>query len=115
MGDAFDVLYYQTSAGRVPFRDWLARMKNEAAFAAVKVRIDRLRRGLFGDCKPVGAGLLELRIDIGPGYRIYLARRGASAIVLCGGDKGTQDADIERAKRYWSDYEKRASPRSGAA
>ena len=64
--------------------------------------------GIFGDIKPVGEGVLELREDIGPGYHVYLARHGATLVILlCGGDKRTQDADIKRAKEYWSDWKRR--------
>jgi putative addiction module killer protein len=69
------------------------------------VRINRLRLGNFGDCKPVGDGVFELRMMFGPGYRVYFARQGESVVLLlCGGDKGTQDADIERAKKYWHEH-----------
>ena len=64
--------------------------------------------GNFGDCKPVGEGVNELRIDIGQGYRIYFGLRGTvMVILLCGGDKGSQDSDIERAKTFWTDWKRR--------
>lgn len=67
-----------------------------------------MKRGLFGDCEPVGDGVWELRIDTGPGYRVYYARAGKQVVLLlCGGDKRRQKADIKRAKDYWEDYEKR--------
>jgi putative addiction module killer protein len=66
--------------------------------------------GLFGDLKSVGDGVLELREDIGPGYRVYFGRNGAMLIILlCGGDKRIQEADIERAKEYWLDWKRRNS------
>jgi putative addiction module killer protein len=62
----------------------------------------------IGDSRPVGEGVMEARIDFGPGYRVYFARNGeALVILLCGGDKSTQDPDIRRAKEYWSDYRTR--------
>ena len=74
----------------------------------MRMRIRRLESGNFGDCKSVGAGVLELRVDVGPGYRLYCARRGVDLVVLlCGGDKRGQSADIERAKDYWSDWKRR--------
>jgi putative addiction module killer protein len=69
------------------------------AAARITQRIVRLRNGLFGDVEPIGKGLPELRIDYGPGYRVYFAQRGAILIILlCGGDKRTQARDIARAK-----------------
>ena len=75
--------------------------------ARVRVRIDRLEDGLFGDVEPVGEGVSELRLDFGPGYRVYFQKRGNTLIILlCGGDKSTQAKDIKRAKRLaetWSE------------
>ena len=111
--DAIEVLHYQTRDGRIPFRDWLDTVTDPIAFAAIQVRQDRLARGLFGDCEPVGEGVWELRIDTGAGYRIYYARTGRRVVLLlCGGDKRKQTADIKRAKDYWKDYEQRTHPRS---
>lgn len=74
------------------------------------MRINRLRLGNFGDHKVVGDGVFELRIDYGPGYRVYFARDGAEIVILLiGGDKRTQDRDIETAKEYWADYKARES------
>lgn len=81
------------------FASWLKDLSDERARAKVVVRIRRLSLGNFGDVKPVGDGVSELRIDYGPGYRLYFVRRGAALIVLlCGGDKSTQAKDIETAK-----------------
>jgi putative addiction module killer protein len=81
------------------FRKWLTRLRDRQAAARVQVRIDRLGLGLFGDVKPVGEGVSELRVDYGPGYRIYLIQRGGILIILlCGGDKRSQQSDIARAK-----------------
>ena len=80
------------------FRDWLAGLRDATAAKAVKRRIVRIQAGLFGDAKSVGGGVHELRVDHGPGYRVYFARRGALVVLLlCGGDKGSQDRDIARA------------------
>ena len=73
MTGAIEVLHYQTADGRIPFREWLDTVNDPVAYAAIQVRKDRLARGLFGDCKPVGEGVWELRIDTGPGYRVYYA------------------------------------------
>ena len=78
--------------------DWFARLRDRAARARITVRIRRLSLGNPGDVKPVGRGVSEMRIDYGPGYRIYFVRRGNDIVVLlCGGDKRTQDRDIARA------------------
>ena len=114
MTEPFNLLYYQMQDGRVPFREWLEAVRDAVARAAILSRMDRLRRGLFGDCEPVGGGVWELRIDVGPGYRAYFARSGKQVVLmLCGGDKRKQSADINRAKGYWNDYEKRTRVTGG--
>jgi putative addiction module killer protein len=89
------------------FRIWRTRLKDKRALAMIARRIDRLAYGLVGDVKPVGEGVSELRIDYGPGYRVYFKRRGNTLIILlCGGDKRTQDDDIKLAKKLakqWSE------------
>lgn len=113
--EPFELLYYQTRGGRQPFAEWIDSLADATAYAAARRRLARLQRGLFGDCKPVGHGVLELRIDIGPGYRAYVARAGARVILLiCGGDKRTQSEDIERAKTYWKDYQARVHASGGS-
>ena len=80
------------------FATWFGRLRNREARARILVRIDRLSLGNPGDARPVGEGVSELRIDYGPGYRVYFVRRGpALIIVLGGGDKRRQDRDIEAA------------------
>ena len=91
------VRYYQTKSGVIPFR----------ARAAIDVRVTRIRSGNLSDSRPVGAGVSESRIDFGPGYRIYYGAHGDLIILLCGGDKASQDADIKLARDYWKDYKKR--------
>ncbi len=86
------------------FASWLRNLRDRRARARILVRIDRLRLGLQGDVKPVGRGLSELRIDYGPGYRIYFVKQGDHvAILLAGGDKRTQQRDIRRAMELASD------------
>ena len=81
------------------FRDWLDALRDLDARKRIVRRILRLEAGLFGDAKSVGAGISELRIDHGPGYRLYFIRRGGELVILlCGGDKSTQDSDIRRAR-----------------
>lgn len=99
---------YQDAAGGQPYVEWLAGLKDEQAKARMRTRINRLCLGNFGDCRSVGEGVLELRIDYGPGYRVYLSRRGMNLVLLlCGGDKRRQQADIDRAVGYLKDYERR--------
>lgn len=107
-----EVRRYQTANGKYPFEDWLDRLRDGRTRARIMVRLDRLKAGLFGDCKSVGAGVYELRIDHGPGYRVYFGHEGETLVLLlCGGDKGTQTSDIEKAHGYWQDYKARISPK----
>lgn len=88
------------------FDRWLGGLRDSRAAARVQVRLDRLACGHPGDAKPVGEGVSELRIDYGPGYRVYFMRRGRLVIVLlCGGDKSTQDRDIAQAKALAAQWE----------
>jgi putative addiction module killer protein len=88
------------------FNDWLSGLRDIRAKAKVEVRIRRAALGNFGDVKPVGDGVSEMRIDYGPGYRLYFMRRGMRLVILlCGGDKASQDNDIKAAKRMASDWE----------
>ena len=105
-----ELFYYQTAGRRQPFAEWLAALQDRQARGRIDIRLARLRTGSFGDCEPVGEGVLELRIDWGPGYRVYFARLGqVLVLLLCGGDKRTQDKDIERAKDYFKDYKARTA------
>lgn len=86
------------------FAKWLESLRNERAAAKIAQRIVRFQSGLLGDVKPVGGGVSEFRVDYGPGYRVYFAHRGRTIVILlCGGDKGTQAADIKRAKTLAAD------------
>ena len=83
-------------------------MKDAKTRARIRVRINRIRLGNFGDCKSVGSGVSEFRIDYGPGYRVYFGRVGEKIVLLlCGGTKKNQEKDIKLAKEYWYDYKKR--------
>lgn len=89
------------------FDRWLRKLRDPNAKARIQIRIDRLARGLFGDVKDIGQGLSELRVDYGPGYRVYLMRRGdVLMILLCGGDKRTQDNDIKLAKMMAAEWKR---------
>jgi putative addiction module killer protein len=81
------------------FNKWLFGLSDTVSASRIQARIDRLGIGLFGDVKPVGNGVSELRVNYGPGYRIYFIQRGNKLIILlCGGDKSSQDRDISKAK-----------------
>lgn len=103
--DQIDLLEYLTINGRNPFREWLENLRDRQARAKIRVRLNRLRLGNFGDSKSVGQGVNELRITHGPGYRVYFGRHSTKVVILlCGGDKSSQAWDIEKAHTYWADY-----------
>lgn len=79
-------------------------LRGDQIYTVIMNRLDRVERGLMGDCKPVGDGVYELRIDDGPGYRVYFGQDGDQVILLCGGIKKTQDRDIKTAKEHWTYY-----------
>ena len=80
------------------FRSWLQSLRDRRAVARIAVRIDRLALGNAGDVQPVGRGVSEMRIHYGPGYRVYFTQRGNELVILlCGGDKSSQNVDIKRA------------------
>lgn len=107
---AIDLRKFRTGNGNVPFDEWLADLRDRRGKTRILARINRLSVGLEGDWKPVGEGVRELRIPEGPGYRVYYAWDGQTVVVLlCGGDKATQQRDIETAKSYWRDYHDRRS------
>ncbi|ATU93753.1 type II toxin-antitoxin system RelE/ParE family toxin [Phyllobacterium zundukense] len=87
------------------FASWLTALKDTNAIARIQVRIRRLSLGNPGDVKPIGEGVSELRVDYGPGYRIYYQKRGQTLVLLlCGGDKRTQTADTARAKALAKEF-----------
>jgi putative addiction module killer protein len=88
------------------FREWLSELRDDRAVARITARIRRLELGNPGDAKPLGPGLWEMRVDYGPGYRIYYVRRGTRVILLlCAGDKRTQRRDIRRAEALAAEKE----------
>jgi len=106
----FEIIEYTDAIGGSPFSVWLDGLNDAQAVARIDARIGRLVHGLFGDCKPVGDGVWELRVDWGPGYRVYYAQAGKRLLLLlCGGDKRRQAADIKRAMNYWKDWQRRTS------
>lgn len=104
-----DIRHYLTAAGRDPYQEWLDKLKDLTARVAILRRVDRLAVGSFGDHKFLQEGVWEVKIDVGPGYRVYYALAQTTVVLLlCGGAKGTQAADIAKAVRYWQDYQRRS-------
>ncbi len=101
----FEIREFQDGKGRSPFRTWLDSIKDKKLKATVYARLSRLEKGNLGDCKSVGGGVFELRIHLSPGIRVYFGfENNTVVILLCGGEKRTQEADIERAQRLWIEY-----------
>ena len=105
-----ELLIFQEASGRQPFADWFARLGDRVVQARVMQRLDRLQAGKSGDCRTLGTGLMELRIDTGPGYRVYFSQIAIGrCLILCGGSKRTQVADIGRARKWLDDARKQPS------
>ena len=99
---------YSTNDGKEPFEDWMKALKDVAGRAAIRARLERVEEGNFGDHESVGDGVFELRINFGPGYRVYYGQDGKVIVLLLnGGDKSTQEKKIKKAKKYWQDYQER--------
>jgi len=104
----FTVRHYVTEDEHDPFQEWVKKLRDPIAKVQVLKRVNRIEGGNFGDHKACREGVWELRIDHGPGYRVYYALTGNVVILLlCGGDKGSQDADIKRAIGYWKEWQRR--------
>lgn len=100
-----EIQRYVTPNGRIPFTEWFYSLRDTKAQARITARLQRVEVGNLGDYRSVGEGVCELRIDYGPGYRIYFGQIGLTIVLLlCGGDKSTQEQDIRRAIEYWTDY-----------
>ena len=106
--EEIDIELYQTASGKRPFEIWIKDIKEIHTRAKILTRIDRLKFGNFGDCKTLQEGISELRIHYGPGIRVYYGKIGNKVILLlCGGDKSSQEKDIAKAKEYLKDYRSR--------
>ncbi len=102
---------YTDEQHRQPLTQWLDDLRDVRARAQIRARLTRVAAGNLGDCKPLRDGVQELKIDYGPGYRVYLSRQGSvMVILLCGGDKSDQSRDIERAIGYLNDWKQRGKP-----
>lgn len=103
-----EICRYQTADGNEPVTGWLESLRDKQAQAKLRIRLMRLAAGSFGDCDPVGDGVLELREHLGAGYRVYFGRHGQTIVILlCGGTKKTQATDIRTAKEYWMEWKRR--------
>ena len=102
---------YVAADGQAPFDEWLRALRDVQARARIRARLARVQAGNFGDFKPLQDGVQELRIDHGPGYRVYLSRQGPIVVLLlCGSDKSTQATAIKKAVAYLNDWRKRGEP-----
>jgi putative addiction module killer protein len=105
-----ELFRYQREDGSEPFTEWLSAVRDKTAAARIRVRLRQVEAGNFGDCEAVGEGVIELRIHVGAGFRVYCGRLGkAVVLLLCGGDKRTQVRAIQQAKALWSDWKQRQS------
>jgi len=99
------VIVYRDTAGNEPFTNWLNNLQDPTTRRRILKRLLKLEQGHFGDVKPVGSGVNELRFFFGAGYRIYFGEANNKLVVLlCGGDKGSQRRDIQKAQAYWQEY-----------
>ena len=104
----YQVVHYETPDGTDVFAGWISELRDQQAAARIAARIQRLALGLFGDCRPLRKGVWELRVDWGPGYRVYYAQSGERVVLLlAGGDKRTQSADVRRAIEHWQEWQRR--------
>lgn len=104
----YEIDYYKTLDGRAPFKEWLEALRDVNVRAKIRVRLDRARLGNLGDHKSVDQGVREMRIDYGPGYRLYFTIEGKRIVLLLvGGDKSTQKRDIVQAVSYLQDHLRR--------
>jgi putative addiction module killer protein len=105
-----ELLRYQREDGHEPFTEWLNAIRDKVAQARIRVRLRQAEAGNLGDSDTVGEGVIELRIHVGAGYRVYCGRYGQVVLILlCGGDKSSQAADIKRAKAFWLEWKRKQS------
>ena len=103
------IVFYADEEGKEPFQDWLDRLRDIQGRRRIIKRLFRVQHGNYGDVEPIGEGLSELRLFFGSGYRVYFGEDvGNIVVILCGGDKDSQDNDIENAKAYWQEYQTNA-------
>jgi putative addiction module killer protein len=101
----FTIQTHRTESGKRPFRDWVYSLKDKKTRSVIRMRVHRLQKGNFGDCKIVERGVYELRIHYGRGFRVYFGKiENIIIVLLCGGDKSSQNKDIKKAQEYWELY-----------
>lgn len=98
-----EVIIYIDGNGKEPYTKWLNGLRDPRIRRRIVIRTNKLKEGIYGDCEPVGEGVSELRIFSGPGYRVYIGEHGNKIVVLLGGDKDSQQKDIQQARDYWQD------------
>ena len=109
VGEPKTVIVYRNPAGNEPFTDWLNSLRDPTTRRRILKRLLRLEQGHYGDFKPVGAGVNELRFFFGAGYRVYYGEDGDTLVVLLsGGEKDSQRRDIQQAQAYWQEYKSHA-------
>ena len=107
-GQPKQVIIFEAADATRPFDEWVSELRDRRAWARIDARVTRLEAGNPGDYKSLGDGIYELRIDYGPGYRVYFAFSGQQIVLLlCGGDKTTQQSDIRTARKYWKEFQER--------
>ena len=105
------VIVYCDKTGKEPFTNWLNSLKDARDRRRILMRLRRVEQGNYGDSKHIQSGIFELRLFFGPGYRIYFGEDGDTLVILlCGGDKSSQDKNIQQAIKYWDEY-KAQNPR----
>jgi len=105
-GQPIEIQYYSGPNGRQPYTEWFESIRDKKTRNRIDKRLAKLEDGNFGDYRSVGGGIFELRLHFGPGYRIYFRQiENTLVLLLCGGDKASQQQDIELAKVYWREYE----------
>ena len=106
-----ELCIYTDTLNKQPLTQWLGELKDIRARAQIRARLARVESGNLGDCKSLRDGVQELRIDYGPGYRVYLSRQGpVIVLLLCGSDKGDQTRAINQAIEYLNDWKQRGKP-----
>lgn len=109
----YEILHYTTPDDHDLYGNWVRRLRDTKARIAIDRRVNRVEQGNFGDHKFCRDGVWELGVDTGAGYRVYYAISGKEIVLLlCGGDKRTQNADIDRACDYWQDWQRRTGNES---
>lgn len=101
----YEHMFFALKNGKKPFEEWYSSIKDKVLKTQVLTRLTRIKAGNFGDCKPVGNGVHELRIHYAAGYRIYFATQDEKLILLSAGNKAGQDEGIGQAKKYWKEFQ----------